>query len=232
MHPTVFWTILLLSSFSSFAGIEASLGDRSYDFQSCVSRCVGERCRSSAASTSLEVPLRLMWWTCRENCSYTCMRSVTADDVRLNRPIRQFYGKVCVGINKINKKLYWDELACTTCACMYMSCLSYTCTLMRNYVNVLFFFFFCMQWPFIRFYGIQEPASVLFSLLNGATVTVGYVKYSRVVRNTYDSLFAVQCQFWVSVYNIDQMQCLYLLFNNNNCHSGESKCMAVVDHLP
>lgn len=84
----------------NLVAIEASIGDRSADFRRCVSRCEGERCGSSA---ELADPwLRVLGWSCTENCRYDCMRSVTDDDVKFNRPIRQFYGKVCRVYGKQN----------------------------------------------------------------------------------------------------------------------------------
>ena len=77
-----------------FCEIEASLGDRSLDFIRCVSACQYERCRSSSAEGELAVSLIVLGWSCGENCRYDCMHNVTAEDVRLDRPIRQFYGKV------------------------------------------------------------------------------------------------------------------------------------------
>ena len=73
--------------------IEASIGDRSIDFKRCVYRCEGERCRSDEELSDFS--LRVLGWSCEENCRYDCMRSVTDDDVKFNRPVRQFYGKVC-----------------------------------------------------------------------------------------------------------------------------------------
>lgn len=34
------------------------------------------------------------------------------------------------------------------------------------------------KWPFVRLFGVQEPASVLFSFLNGAAVVLGYHHFS------------------------------------------------------
>ena len=82
--------VLVLSSY--LLSIEASVGDRSIDFRRCVSRCEADRCRSSAELGDLS--LTVLGWSCEENCRYDCMRSVTDDDVRFKRPIRQFYGKV------------------------------------------------------------------------------------------------------------------------------------------
>ena len=64
-----------------------SVGDRSHDFHSCVSFCVADGC-------SLSLPLRLLRWNCQHDCQYQCMHRVTAEDVRLGRRVRQFYGKV------------------------------------------------------------------------------------------------------------------------------------------
>ena len=40
------------------------------------------------------------------------------------------------------------------------------------------------KWPFIRIFGIQEPASVVFSILNGVTSSIGFYKVYQVVPNT------------------------------------------------
>ena len=84
----VVWVLSL-----KLVAIEGSIGDRSVDFRRCVSRCDGERCGSG--SVLADPWLRALGWSCIENCRYDCMRSVTDDDVKFSRPIRQFYGKVC-----------------------------------------------------------------------------------------------------------------------------------------
>ncbi|XP_076816119.1 GPI-specific phospholipase A2-like PGAP3 isoform X2 [Clavelina lepadiformis] len=35
------------------------------------------------------------------------------------------------------------------------------------------------KWPFLRLFGLQEPASVLFSIFNGVSSIFGFIKYSR-----------------------------------------------------
>ena len=42
-----------------------------------------------------------------------------------------------------------------------------------------------LQWPFVRFLGIQEPASVLFSVLNGAASLAGYFMFVRSASPSY-----------------------------------------------
>jgi len=40
------------------------------------------------------------------------------------------------------------------------------------------------QWPFIRFFGVQEPASVLFSVLNGLAYLYTLLKLRELVPST------------------------------------------------
>lgn len=88
-----------------------SSGDRSTEFQNCVSTCYGDHCHPS---TTLPLDLRLTRWTCTDDCKYQCMHMLTDKAVSLGQDIQQYYGK----------------------------------------------------WPFWRFFGMQEPASVAFSLWN------------------------------------------------------------------
>jgi len=71
-----------------------SLGDRSSDFRSCTSRCNTVACERSDAHNRLSISLRLTGWSCLEDCQYHCMHEVTDQDVKLQRPVRQFFGKV------------------------------------------------------------------------------------------------------------------------------------------
>lgn len=88
-----------------------SAGDRSTEFQNCVSTCYGDHCHPWA---TLPLVLRLTRWTCTDDCKYQCMHMLTDKAVDLGQDIQQYYGK----------------------------------------------------WPFWRFLGMQEPASVAFSLWN------------------------------------------------------------------
>ena len=71
-----------------------SWGDRSYEFRSCVSDCDAVNCTGSGVEERLPWVLRLLRWSCGEECQYQCMWQVTSEDVRLNRPVKQFFGKV------------------------------------------------------------------------------------------------------------------------------------------
>lgn len=91
--------------------VYGSSGDRSPEFQNCLSTCYGDHCHPW---TALPVDLRLTRWTCTDDCKYQCMHMLTDKAIELGQDIQQYYGK----------------------------------------------------WPFWRFLGMQEPASVAFSLWN------------------------------------------------------------------
>jgi hypothetical protein len=106
-------TIVLLACVTFLASPAlASVGDRLPEFQTCLARCVEKECNSN--SQSLPLYMRLLFWTCPQNCDYICQRLVTSSRIHQDLSIEQFHGK----------------------------------------------------WPFMRMLGIQEPASVLFSVLN------------------------------------------------------------------
>ena len=72
-----------------------SSGDRSSDFISCCTRCEALTCRNAAdGDKKLTIALKITGWTCLADCQYQCMHEVTALDINLNRPVRQFFGKV------------------------------------------------------------------------------------------------------------------------------------------
>ena len=65
------------------------------------------------------------------------------------------------------------------------------------------------KWPFLRLAGIQEPASVLFSILNGVTVWIGFKRfYAEVPRSApmynlvvFQFFLAENAWFWSVVYH-------------------------------
>lgn len=122
-----------------------SVGDRSSDFRSCTSRCSSHFC--SDPNHELPFALRLTRWTCYEDCQYQCMHEVTAQDIALSRPVRQFFGK----------------------------------------------------WPFVRVLGIQEPASALFSVLNGVTAAIGFFKFQQQASAAYPFHKVLLVQFLVTI---------------------------------
>ncbi len=77
----------------------SSSGDRSHEFSSCVYSCKSSLCGGEGEDLSLV--LRALGWTCGEECQYQCMHNITAEDLRNNRPVRQFYGKVSTTLQGI-----------------------------------------------------------------------------------------------------------------------------------
>ncbi|CAK9831483.1 Post-GPI attachment to proteins factor 3 [Anthophora retusa] len=65
------------------------------------------------------------------------------------------------------------------------------------------------KWPFIRFFGCQEPASVIFSMLNFYAHITMYWKFKRKFKSTYPmfyiwtyfSLICMHGWFWASVFH-------------------------------
>lgn len=55
-----------------------------------------------------------------------------------------------------------------------------------------------LQWPFVRILGVQEPASMLFSVLNAATILYGFICFRRRARPEYPYLTMAWVQFIVS----------------------------------
>ncbi|XP_054707277.1 post-GPI attachment to proteins factor 3-like [Uloborus diversus] len=64
------------------------------------------------------------------------------------------------------------------------------------------------KWPFYRFWGIQEPASVLFSILNGLVHFVMWQKFRQSVTNcpfstlwNVQALLSINAWFWSAVFH-------------------------------
>ncbi|TFK65710.1 Per1-like protein [Pluteus cervinus] len=142
--------LLSLSALLLSTTVYASAGDRDSEFISCVSRCSNTRC-TIPNPPRLSVALRLTFWTCNDDCKYSCMQEITTRAKKLGDPILQYYGK----------------------------------------------------WPFWRLGGIQEPASVLFSVLNLLVHVQGARKIKRKVgrghpmRGYYLMWSAVSVNTWV-----------------------------------
>ncbi|KIK69963.1 hypothetical protein GYMLUDRAFT_150557 [Collybiopsis luxurians FD-317 M1] len=148
-------SVLLLSALSFILCVTASAGDRSADFQQCLSRCEQSQCIQN--SNSLPLALRLTRWACPDNCKYLCMHEVTAKRINAGEKILQYYGK----------------------------------------------------WPFWRFAGIQEPASVAFSLLNLWAHVKGAQKLQLALHDSHPmkkfymgwSLVSMNTWIWSSVFH-------------------------------
>src|SRR6266481_7143586 len=82
------YRVLAIVPFLMF--VVASSGDRSSDFQNCVSACYGDQCHPW---TTHSLALRLTRWTCTDDCKYKCMHMLTDSAIRGSSTIHQYYGK-------------------------------------------------------------------------------------------------------------------------------------------
>jgi hypothetical protein len=112
---------LLLAIFLLASPIAASSGDRHPLYKSCVNDCITQQC-SPPQPRTLSPLLRLLQWTCSDDCSYHCTHQVT------------------------NTLQHDSAIAATFGGKVYHQ--------------------FHGKWPFWRIMGVQEPASVVFSLGN------------------------------------------------------------------
>ena len=80
--------------------VKGSKGDKSKQFLMCTRQC-SKGCSLDEYPGKLPIYLTVFWWDCSDECKYQCMHNVTASDVRKNRRIKQFYGKVSSWLLKI-----------------------------------------------------------------------------------------------------------------------------------
>lgn len=110
---------LLLSCYAAL--VNCSLGDQDEDYKECVKVCQEKQ------KCNLTWNLRLLQWTCLDECRYQCMQEIVSQYRRMGLAPWQYHGK----------------------------------------------------WPFERWWGIQEPASVIFSWANGMAHWLGWKFYGR-----------------------------------------------------
>ncbi|KAF2968129.1 hypothetical protein GQX73_g5441 [Xylaria multiplex] len=72
---------------------EASLGDRLPEFRECVEVCDHENCDPNNDPTPIPLHHRLLFWTCAQECDYTCQHITTTRRVESGQSVTQFHGK-------------------------------------------------------------------------------------------------------------------------------------------
>jgi len=90
--------------------VKGSRGDTCKRFVICMRQC-SQGCNLDEYPGKLPIYLTVFWWDCTDECKYLCMHNVTANDVRNNKRIKQFYGKVSNCICKIES----GKLSCKAC---------------------------------------------------------------------------------------------------------------------
>ena len=117
--------LLLVQIFLFFSIVQhctGSLGDTSHEFSFCKDTCVASKCVKN--KEAVDWWLKLTGWSCQDNCLYSCMHEVTAEGVRLGKPIRQFFGKVKFHFNKpgdVFVYLLWLLFAVAICTTAWYS---------------------------------------------------------------------------------------------------------------
>ncbi|XP_017886703.1 post-GPI attachment to proteins factor 3 isoform X1 [Ceratina calcarata] len=152
------WLTVLAFQLFLATSINGSIGDRSQFYSLCLEKCSENNCNNDQMfKVQPSLSLRLLLWSCREDCSYTCTWKTVDYFTSHGLKVPQFHGK----------------------------------------------------WPFIRVLGCQEPASVIFSLLNFYAHATMYWKFKRKCKSTYPmyyvwSYFSLICMhgwFWSSVFH-------------------------------
>ncbi|XP_001607194.2 post-GPI attachment to proteins factor 3 [Nasonia vitripennis] len=153
---TIWLLIITLISFSTT--VKASIGDRSQFYSNCINNCRKDRCINAVEfKENPPLNLRLLHWTCKEDCSYSCMWETVHFFTSRGLHVPQFHGK----------------------------------------------------WPFIRMIGLQEPASVIFSILNFYAHATYYLKFKKEVSSsspmffiwTWFTAICLHGWFWSAVFH-------------------------------
>lgn len=88
---------------------------------------------------------------------------------------------------------------------------------------------YSFKWPFIRFFGIQEPASVIFSIWNFYEHAKYYLKFKKEVRSTAPLFFVWT---WFTVVSFCNLNVFYSKSYIENFIAGVFKWMVLVSCLP
>ncbi|XP_046470456.1 post-GPI attachment to proteins factor 3 isoform X1 [Neodiprion pinetum] len=153
----LFYGLIIILGFTVF-NAECSNGDRSTYYRECLRKCYTINCTTDMSfKESAPLELRLLLWTCDDNCRYICMWKTVDYFASQGWNIPQFYGK----------------------------------------------------WPFARMLGLQEPASVIFSILNFQVHYTMYKKFKQALRPSnpmklawsYLSIVCMNGWIWSTVFH-------------------------------
>nr|SVE94265.1 EOG090X0702 [Simocephalus serrulatus] len=82
--------VLLVIVIENVAG---STGDRSQMFYNCLQSCLAENCSVSSPAFHPPLYLKLLQWSCNDECKYMCMWPTVNWFVEAGIGVQQFYGK-------------------------------------------------------------------------------------------------------------------------------------------
>ena len=94
--PTYCLTISILFHLSSYVSVDASAGDRSYIYQSCLHHCQQINCSTSLGLKQFQKQQTfveyLFQWSCPDECAYQCMWKTVHQMQADGQPVVQFHG--------------------------------------------------------------------------------------------------------------------------------------------
>ena len=155
--------LLMLLALVFSPAVLASEGDRSPEYRMCVSSCTADLCKDGVDdgvmfAHRLPFILRLMRWTCEDDCKYHCTHRITNDAVeRVHRIHTDAHAEV-------EALARTQPISATQKAQRVQGLVQTQLAGLRNVQKQMVQYH--GKWVFIRFLGAQEPLSVLFSLLN------------------------------------------------------------------
>nr|SVE92417.1 EOG090X0702 [Megafenestra aurita] len=150
--------------------VSASTGDRSQMFHSCLENCLAENCSAIAQEFHIPLHLRLLQWTCSDECKYFCMWPTVDWFIEAGIGAQQFYGK----------------------------------------------------WPFLRIFGVQEPAAAIFSILNLACHVAMIRRFNKEVNSKAPF-------YWLT--NIFCFVCCHAWFWSTLFHVRDVRFTEIMDYL-
>lgn len=147
--------------------------------------------------------------------------SIGDRDYNFLRCSRELYNQQCVGNHQngnITLRLLKNNLIRWSCAeaCEYECMSSITADRINRYMHIYKYY---GHWPFTRYFGIEEPASAFFSILNGiphAIYSLQYVSKFRIFNYTfrYHSLRPTRREFfmskWIFLYAVSAVMAWFM----------------------
>ncbi|CAO1631384.1 unnamed protein product [Sympodiomycopsis kandeliae] len=195
--PSILMVLAILCSILNVS-VLASEGDRSPEYKNCVKSCVADVCgplRPQFMSSDgdgtvkpLRLPLilRATFWSCPDDCAYHCTHRVTNDAYRRVKEIKQkakhnVWAQVEADVKNGGRGASRKEIN-ERIAEQIKNALDGLTRVQKQMVQ------FHGKWVFIRVLGMQEPLSVIFSVMNLAV----HVHYLGKLRKMVPDVFPLK----------------------------------------